>query len=106
MVSFLVSCYFFASRILRSRDVFFVSYVLAPHQATRSAATARRIRVASRPPTRPQPRPTPAPTVRAEQVRLRRRLEVKGGHVRLRLGVEHRLISEELVSCVRRAKTK
>ena len=81
MVSFLVSCYFFASLILRSRDVFFVSYVLAPIQATRSAATARRIRVASRPATRPQPRPTPEATARAEGVRLQWLLEVNGARV-------------------------
>ena len=106
MVSFLVSCYFFASRILRSRDVFFVSYVLAPHQATRSAATARRIRVASRPPTRPQPRPPPVPTARAEEVRLRRRLEVKGDRVCVRVGVERLLVEEDRATCARHAKCK
>ena len=73
---------------------------------SRSAATARRIRRFPHPPARLQPRPPPAPTTRAEEVLLRPRLEENGGHMRLRLGVEHRLISEELVSCVRRAKCK
>ena len=73
---------------------------------SRSAATARRIRVPSRPPARLEPRPTPAANGRVEEVLMRPRLEENGGHMRLRLGVEHRLISEQLVSCVRRAKTK
>ena len=58
-----------------------VSYGVLPHHGSRSAATARRVRVPSRPPSRPQPRPPPAPTARAEGVRLRRRLEVNGARV-------------------------
>ena len=42
----------------------------------------------------------------AVQVRLRTQLEEKGDRMRLVVGVEHRLIKDEVVTCVRRAKTK
>ena len=45
-------------------------------------------------------------TVRAEGVRLRPRLEEKGGHALLAVGVEHRLVDEVVVSCAQREKTK
>ena len=55
---------------------------------------------------RPQPRPSPAPIMYAIRVRLRTQLEEKGDRMRLVVGLEHRLIIAEVVTCVRRAKTK
>ena len=53
---------------------------------------------------------TATPSARANgvcrRVRLRPRLEQKGGHASLVVGVEHRLIKEEVVSCARHAKSK
>ena len=42
----------------------------------------------------------------AVRVRLRTQLEGKGDRMRLVVGVEPRLIKEEVVTCARRAKTK
>ena len=77
-----------------------------PHPFSRSAATARPRRASSRPPARPQPRPPPAPMACAEGVRLRPRLEEKGGHASLVVGDGHRLIKDEIVSCARHAKSE
>ena len=73
---------------------------------SRSAATARRIRVASRPPTRPQPRLTPEATTRAEEVRMHRLVEVIDGRGGRRMGVEQLLVEEDRATCARHAKCK
>ena len=80
--------------------------VVASGVLSGSAASARARRASSCPPAHLQPRPRPAVIVRAEGVRLRTRLEEKGGHALLAVGVEHRLVDEVVVSCAQREKTK
>ena len=72
----------------------------------------------ARPPPRDANAPPPAlPRMRSHALRPRRMgvpkelvggalVEENGGHARLGLGVEHRLIKQEVVSCARHAKSK
>ena len=72
----------------------------------------------ARPPPHDPDAPPPAlPRMRSHALRPRRMgvpkelvggalVEENGGHARLGLGVEHRLIKQEVVSCARHAKSK